>query len=79
MTALESEARIGGKIKGMTDIQTETDISTDGLTREAGRQTDREGQTDRQIGRGCLWWSRTVRAEQGCRRGEGGSGSHRTG
>lgn len=53
------------------NIQTETDISTDGRTE---RQADRRTEKDRQIDRGCLWFGETVTAEQGCRRGGGVQG-----
>ena len=54
----------------MGNIQTETDIGTDGQTK---RQADR--QKDRQTGRGRLWWDSESRA--GMQKKEGGRGGVR--
>lgn len=53
-------------IKRMTNIQTETDISTDRLTE---RQADRQRRTDRQIGRGRLWWELNSESRAGMQKG----------
>lgn len=63
-------------MKRMTNIQTETDISTD---RQTKRQAGRQRRTDSQIGRGCLWWNRESRARMQKGGGRGRvSGSHGT-
>lgn len=47
----------------------------DGKDKEEDRHQHRRRQADRQVGKGCLWWSWTLSAERG---GGGGVGSHRT-